>query len=240
MKNKRTEGYPLNHYYSKIYKRYDLVNRLFTFGQDMKWRSLTAEQCLIFNPKSILDLCCGTGDLAILLNRKSGDKIQIFGLDFNRNMLDMAKKKAEKWSAGSIKFVQGNVAQMPFGDKSFDCITIGFGFRNLIFDNAESSRHISEIYRVLKPDSHLLILESAIPENSIVRVFYKIYLRLFLIPLGAVISGNYNAYSYLARSSANFYSISEMNTLMDENRFTVQSVRSFFLGAVNLIVAKKE
>jgi demethylmenaquinone methyltransferase/2-methoxy-6-polyprenyl-1,4-benzoquinol methylase len=128
---------------------------------------------------------------------------------------------------------------MPFTDAEFDAITIGFGFRNLTFGNANSDKHLSEISRILKHGGKLCILESAVPRSSFIRFFYKLYLRMILIPLGGLLSGDWKAYRYLALSSANFYSEDEIRALLDENDLQVKRIRRFFMGAANLIVAVK-
>ncbi len=240
MKPSKPTEHPLHDYYSRIFRKYDLVNRLFTFGQDMRWRRITAIKCLEFEPDTVIDLCCGTGDLAIMISKLSPTPVSITGFDFTTKMLDVAKKKAEKKQIRTIEFVQGDVALMPFDNETFDCMTIGFGFRNLSFDNTHIAQHMHEIYRILKPGGNLLILESSVPANPIIRFFHRIYLKIFLVPLGGLISGSWRAYSYLAGSSANFYSISELKKLMGEYGFTVLSVRPFFLGSANLIIVRKE
>jgi len=240
MKPSKTTGYPLHDYYSRIFRKYDLVNRLFTFGKDRRWRRITATKCLEFDPETVIDLCCGTGDLSIMIRELSLGKLSITGFDFNAKMLDVARKKAEKKQIHSIEFVQGDVASMPFDNETFDCMTIGFGFRNLSFNNTHIAQHMHEICRILKPGGNVLILESSVPANFMIRFFYRIYLKIFLVPLGGLISGSWKAYSYLAGSSANFYSISELKELMGEYGFTILSVQPFFLGSVNLIIARKE
>jgi demethylmenaquinone methyltransferase/2-methoxy-6-polyprenyl-1,4-benzoquinol methylase len=240
MVNRKSGNYPLQEYYSRIYKRYDLVNRLFTLGNDTRWRRFTAQNCLDFNPQKVIDLCCGTGDLAILIGKYSKGKVAVTGLDFNRNMLEMAKQKAVKMKINTISFIESNAAVIPFNDGYFDCMTIGFGFRNLIFENINSPKYVSEISRVLKTGGHLLILESAVPSSHLIRFFYELYLKLILIPLGGIISGNFKAYKYLSRSAANFFHTNDIAQLMSTQRFTFLSVRYFFFGAASLIVFKKD
>ncbi len=104
---------------------------------------------------------------------------------------------------------------MPFASQEFDRITIGFGFRNLVWQNPNQSRHLEEMSRVLKPGARLLILESAVPENAFVSFFYRIYLKLILVPLGGILSGNWKAYRYLAGSSSGFYDFSTLKSMME-------------------------
>jgi demethylmenaquinone methyltransferase/2-methoxy-6-polyprenyl-1,4-benzoquinol methylase len=155
-------------------------------------------------------------------------------------MLDLAKRKVVNEPYNDIRFIEGDVSEMPFSDNEFDGITIGFGFRNLTYNNSACQKHMSEINRVLKQGGRFYILESAIPRNPLVRVMYNLYLRLILLPLGGLISGNWRAYRYLALSSANYFSPDEIKSLLIRFGFIPESARSFFMGASNLIVAKKE
>ena len=127
---------------------------------------------------------------------------------------------------------------MPFAGDSFDCITIGFGFRNLTFDNPHSSGHISEMHRVMKRGGKLFILESGIPENPLIRLFFRNYLYLVLIPIG-FFSGDHKAYKYLARSAANFYPADEINRMLSAKGFKITARKIFCLGAASLITAEK-
>jgi demethylmenaquinone methyltransferase/2-methoxy-6-polyprenyl-1,4-benzoquinol methylase len=234
-----TLNHPLQSYYSRIHKTYDLVNRIFTFGLDRKWRRHTVEVCLGNRPRRILDLCCGTGDLAIGISRASSYPVRITGLDLNPQMLEVARQKAMHLALATVEFIQGDAGAMPFADGEFDCITIGFGFRNLTYENPKREQHLQEISRVMGPGAQLLILESARPENRFVNFFYRLYLRLFLVPLGGLLSGDWNAYRYLANSSAGFYSFAEMRKMLDANQLTLHTRRKYILGSVNLLIAKK-
>jgi len=237
MNQHQNNSHPLNQYYSKIYRNYDLVNRLFTLGNDEKWRRQTAIECLKNDPTDIIDLCCGTGDLCINLSRKAKSNVRITGFDLNQQMLDMARTKTK--TLQNIKFLQGDVAEMPFNDESFDAMTIGFGFRNLTFENQKVGIHLKEMNRILRKGAMLHILESSVPSNKLIRLFYKFYLRVILIPLGSLISGNWKAYSYLARSSANFFNAEEVNVILMKYGFNILKVKTFFFGASNLITAIK-
>lgn len=234
-----TLNHPLQSYYSRIHKTYDLVNSLFTFGLDRKWRRHTVEACLETHPRRILDLCCGTGDLAIGISRASSSPVCITGLDLNPLMLDVARQKAMHSTLATVEFIQGDAGAMPFADGEFDCITIGFGFRNLTYENPKREQHLREISRIMGTGAQLLILESARPENRFVSFFYRLYLRLFLVPLGGLLSGDWDAYRYLAKSSAGFYSFAEMRKMLDAHQLTLHTRRKYILGSVNLLIAKK-
>ncbi len=228
--------YPLQEYYTRIFKDYDRVNRLFTFGQDRKWRKYTVDSCLSGQPERVLDLCCGTGDLAVSVRRSASTPIRITGYDLNREMLALAREKA---SGMVIDFIQGDAGSMPFADREFDCITIGFGFRNLTWENPNRDEFLGEISRVMKPGARLLILESAVPRNPFVGFFYRLYLMLILVPLGGFLSGDWKAYRYLARSSSGYYDFTTLRSMLRPYGLNLALGRKFLLGSVNLLVATK-
>lgn len=228
----------LQSYYSRIFRTYDLVNSLFTFGLDKKWRKTTVKECLALSPSKVLDLCCGTGDLAIFICESASRKINVVGYDLNNNMLDIARYKAKKVGV-SPEFIQGNAASTPFKNEEFDCITIGFGFRNLTWDNPDRDSHIREMNRILKKEGIMLILESSQPGNPMLRRLYKLYLKYVLIPLGGILSGDWNAYRYLAGSSNAFYSFEQLKDLLDRYNFDLILKRKFLFGSANLLIARK-
>jgi ubiquinone/menaquinone biosynthesis methyltransferase len=299
---KENKDHPLKEFYKKIYGRYDLVNRIFTFGQDRNWRKKAVEECLGNAPRQVLDVCTGTGDLVLELaqtveltrdpkvansanmaarkkdstaadsgnvtTRKkdstaadsgnvtthgedlsakgSSEKdavnptpVQFTGYDFSAEMLQMAQEKAAAANA-SIDFIEGNVAEMPFDDNRFDTAGITFGIRNLIYENSNADRHLAEIHRVLRKNGRLVVLESSRPDNRIWRFFNGVYLQFILPWLGGLISGNMKAYSYLAKSSKNYYSRKEMAAILEQAGFRVIRNRPLFLGSVMLLVAEKQ
>jgi demethylmenaquinone methyltransferase/2-methoxy-6-polyprenyl-1,4-benzoquinol methylase len=231
-------NHPLQTYYSRIYNSYDLVNRLFTFGLDKKWRGETVKECLAARPSKILDLCCGTGDIALLLCENDHSETLITGYDLNPEMLEMGRKKASDRNL-PVEFIRGDAASMPFTNETFDCITIGFGFRNLTWENQARDKHIHEINRVLKPGGKVFILESARPQNKVIGFFYSLYLKSVLVPLGGILSGNWNAYRYLAGSSAGFYRFSELKEILKQFGFNLALRKKFLFGSVNLLIATK-
>jgi demethylmenaquinone methyltransferase / 2-methoxy-6-polyprenyl-1,4-benzoquinol methylase len=233
-------AYPLRDYYSRIFKKYDLVNHLFTWGMDKRWRRETSARCLAENPGKIIDLCCGTGDLTLELRKQAGGRVAITGYDFSKEMLCLARKKSEQANFTDILYIQGDAADMPFTDGEFDALTIGFGFRNLIYQNKNSAKHLSEINRVLRRYANLYILESAVPSSLFIRFFYNLYLNIILIPLGGVISGDWKAYRYLARSSSGYYSLAGLREILLKSGFEVKQHKTFLMGAANLVAAVKK
>ncbi len=231
-------GYPLKTYYSKIYKRYDLVNRIFTFNMDERWRKITARECLINRPQHVLDLCCGTGDLTVKLAKLANGDTEVIGYDFSEPMLDVAHRKIEKQHF-HVDLVAGDVAKMPFADGFFDSIGITFGFRNLIYENENRNKHLQEIQRVLKKGGLLVIAESSKPESAFIRFFYNFYLNFIVSKIGGLISGNFEAYKYLVSSSANYLTPDEVTELLYQSGFSKVSYQLYMAGATAIFVVQK-
>ena len=240
----KTEEHPLKEFYGDIYGTYDRVNRIFTFGRDVLWRKKAASECLRLNPEKVLDLCTGTGDFILEMAGQVVEGVSLTGYDFSSAMLKVAREKSQilrkKSQMPEIEFVEGDVIKMPFDNGFFDAIGITFGIRNLVFENSNADRHLAEIHRVLRPGGQLVVLESSRPQNGLWRIFNSIYLQFFLPCLGGIISGNLKAYSYLARSSKNYYSIKEMGSILENAGFAVTRGEPLFLGSVMLVVAVKK
>lgn len=241
--------FPLHDFYADIHSSYDRVNRIFTFGRDVSWRRKAVKACLANKPSSVLDVCTGTGDFILEVagasageGREAEDPPILTGYDFSPDMLELAREKYEKLKAKgfpNIRFIEGDVGQMPFEEKAFDAMGITFGIRNLVYENSNAGKHLAELYRVLKPGGRLVVLESSKPGSILWRVFNNIYLRLVLPYLGGIISGNMKAYRYLALSSRNYFTISEMGNILKGAGFKIVSGHSLFLGSVMLVVATK-
>jgi demethylmenaquinone methyltransferase / 2-methoxy-6-polyprenyl-1,4-benzoquinol methylase len=240
MKNGSETEYPLKRFYSKIYKSYDLVNRLFTLGQDNRWRKLAAEECIKNHNRKILDLCCGTGDLMLRILDIVPDGLEIHGYDFNPEMLSVAEKKiAYRHGSNRVKLTQGDAAQLPFNDEYFDAVGIAFGFRNLTYKNSNRDKHIDEIKRVLKKGGRLVILESGKPKSRVMRFLFSIYVYTFLLFAGSMLSGSFKAYRYLAKSAKEYYSQDELKSLLESHGFLKFEIRNLFMNSASLSIAVK-
>ncbi|MCG8687827.1 MAG: class I SAM-dependent methyltransferase, partial [Desulfobacterales bacterium] len=148
-------------------------------------------------------------------------------------------KLKQKNNINNVEFVEGQALELPFDNETFDAIGITFGFRNLTYNNPNENRHINELSRVLKKGGRLVILESGSPANVIIRFFFTIYLFLFLVPLGGILTGNFKAYWYLALSSRHYYTRRQMGLLLKCFGFEMISVKKFLFGATNLFVVEK-
>ncbi|AXT20879.1 bifunctional demethylmenaquinone methyltransferase/2-methoxy-6-polyprenyl-1,4-benzoquinol methylase UbiE [Flavobacteriaceae bacterium AU392] len=185
--------------FDTISKKYDGLNRVISFGIDIKWRKKVVKLVAQKTPKTILDIATGTGDLAINLTETNAKKI--IGLDISPGMLDVGKRKVnEKGLDKTIEMVIGDSENLPFEDNTFDAITVAFGVRN--FENLEKG--LTEILRVLKPKGIFVILETSIPSKTPYKQGYKIYTKGILPLIGKLFSKDKVAYSYLCESASVF------------------------------------
>jgi demethylmenaquinone methyltransferase / 2-methoxy-6-polyprenyl-1,4-benzoquinol methylase len=234
------EGHrPLYSLFTDIPPRYDLINRLITWGMDKGWRIKAARTCLSFRPQQVLDLCCGTGDLTVTIARLADYPLEIRGLDYSQPMLDIAAAKAASLENKKITFFSGEAARMPFPDEFFDCVGISFAFRNLVYQNPLAGRHIAEILRVLKKGGCCVIAESSQPLNSFIRACYHFYMRYYAAIIGGWLSGNKPAYRYLGESTARFYTPAELNDLLLKSGFQKVDYQPLFFGAAGIYSAIK-
>jgi demethylmenaquinone methyltransferase / 2-methoxy-6-polyprenyl-1,4-benzoquinol methylase len=188
--------------FGRIAPRYDLLNHLLSLDIDKVWRRRVAKRfsAILRDPRArVLDLCCGTGDLALAFRKEAPDGAEIVGSDFVPEMLVRARAKAGAGGA-NIEFVEADALALPFDDSSFDLVSCSFGFRNL----ANYERGLREIFRVLKPGGVVAILEFAEPRGKLFGGVYRFYFRRVLPRLGALISGNGSAYTYLPNSVSKF------------------------------------
>ena len=171
---KQKQQKPLHAIFSDIPPHYDLINHIATLGLDSRWRNALARKCLENCPSKMLDLCCGTGDLALTVAKFSNGSVEIIGLDFSKGMLQFATYKAEESKITSIKFVYGDAGSMPFEDETFDSVGISFGFRNLTYANPASKKHLSEIFRIVKNGGRFVVAETSQPNSKFVRFFFHL------------------------------------------------------------------
>jgi demethylmenaquinone methyltransferase/2-methoxy-6-polyprenyl-1,4-benzoquinol methylase len=235
-----TEQKPLHKIFTAVPDRYDLINRIFTWGQDAKWRRKTAGLCLVNQPVKILDLCCGTGDLAITLARLAPSSTAVVGLDYSPPMLEKAKAKASEVELkAGLSFIHGDVGDLPFPGEYFDCIGISFAFRNLTYKNPNTPRYLAEIVRVLKKGGRFVIVESSQPPNKLLRSLDHLYLRTFVRWMGSALSHNKEAYNYLTNSAGKFYSAEELSELLVKAGFKTVTINRLMFGATAIHVAIK-
>jgi demethylmenaquinone methyltransferase/2-methoxy-6-polyprenyl-1,4-benzoquinol methylase len=230
---------PLNKVFTDVPKKYDLINRLFTWRLDERWRVKAAKACVAGNPVKFMDLCTGTGDLAIRIARMRPGKMEITGYDYSQPMLDLAKVKASGAGLDGIRFIHGDAASMPFPDGYFDAIGISFAFRNLTYKNFDTPKFLKEIHRVLKPGGRFVIVESSQPKNRLLKGLFGFYTRRIVYPLGSWISGNKPAYKYLSSSVVNYYTPDEVCELLRPYGFSSVSYERLTGGIAAVHIAMK-
>jgi len=216
--------------FDSIAFRYDFLNHLLSFGVDHYWRRKALKLTKVGNDSILLDVACGTGDVAIEAY-KQGVR-NIVGADFSHNMLGLFKKKSE-WIVGKV--IQTTAEQMPFRDNTFTNITVAFGVRNF-YDIKEGFK---SFHRVLKPNGKATVIEFQMPENKIFKALYKFYFKRILPFIGGIVSKNKNAYQYLPNSVEEFDEKISLVDMLKEAGF--KSIKKYKLtfGIVQVVIAEK-
>jgi demethylmenaquinone methyltransferase/2-methoxy-6-polyprenyl-1,4-benzoquinol methylase len=184
--------------FDRIAGVYDLMNSAMTAGLHHQWRERAVDRAQVAPGSDALDVCCGTGDLALELRRRIGPDGRVVGTDFSEPMLELARRKSGEQDL-PVEFGWADALDLPYGDASFDAVTIGFGARNL----ADLDRGIAEMTRVLRPEGRLVILEIARPQRQPLASFYSFWFDR-LVPVLGTLAGDPDAYSYLPDSVRTF------------------------------------
>ncbi len=187
--------------FDRISRRYDFLNRFLSFGIDASWR----KTLLMYLPKrenlEILDLATGTGDVIITIAQNNENIKSVHGIDLSKKMLAIGRAKIANYPfKDKIQLQTGDISKIPFNDNRFDCDTMAFGIRN----SPDVKATLKEIFRTLKPSGRALILEFSQPQNPLIRLSHRIYLKCFLPVIGALFSGNFKAYRYLSSTILSF------------------------------------
>jgi len=221
--------------FDTISKEYDGLNRVISFGIDIKWRNKVVALVKETKPETILDIATGTGDLAINLTKTNAKKI--IGLDISEGMLEVGRKKiANKKLEESITMLVGDSENLPFENDTFDAITVAFGIRN--FENLEKG--LSEILRVLKPNGIFAILETSVPSKTPYKQGYKFYTKYVLPSIGKLFSKDQMAYSYLSESASVFPHGETLNNILRKIGFINVNNRPQTFGVASIYTASKQ
>ncbi len=187
----------VNDLFATIARRYDLLNDLQSFGLHRLWKRRVVRLAAITPGAKALDLCCGTGDIALALSQSGAETT---GLDFSPQMLEVAAKRSQtpdpRPKTPAPNFIQGDAEQIPFPDNSFDIVTVGYGLRNL----TSWERGLDEMCRVAKPGGRLIVLEFGKPANALWRAVYFTHLKCSVPLIGLLFCGNAQAYAYILES----------------------------------------
>lgn len=244
--------------FSSIAPSYDLMNDLESLGLHRIWKARLVRELSSAQPKRILDIACGTGDIALAL-AKENPEAEVIGLDFNEAMLKVARQRtahemplsfvvemvppadgeantfepSERVSAkttSNLKLISGNAMELPFDDESIDAVSISFGLRNM----PDYAVVLSEIFRVLKPGGKFFCLEASYPTNRFVKPPFKLYFKHWLPVLGKLVVDSPDEYSWLNTSTEAFLSKDELVKLMVDTGFVLANYTSFLMGAAAL------
>ena len=200
--------------FDRIAGVYDLMNSAMTAGLHHGWRERAADRAELAEGDSALDLCCGTGDLALALRERVGASGRVVGADFSERMLELANAKALERGYPDVTFEWADALELPYSDSSFDTVTVGFGVRNL----ADLDRGAGEMARVLRPGGRLVILEITQPRKPPLSTFFSLWFDR-LVPLLGRVAGDPEAYSYLPESVRSFPLPEGLAAIMDRAGF---------------------
>ena len=221
--------------FDTISENYDDLNRVISFGIDVKWRNKVVNIVKNTNPEKVLDIATGTGDLAINLVKTNAKKI--IGLDLSPGMLEVGKKKVlEKNLSSKIEMVLGDSETLPFEDSTFDAITVAFGVRN--FENLEKG--LKEILRVLKPNGTFVVLETSVPTKFPFKQGYNFHCKIILPLIGKMFSKDQSAYSYLSKSASIFPYGEDFNNILRKIGFINVENKPQTFGVSTIYTALKK
>ena len=219
--------------FEDVFDKYDLMNDLMSLGIHRIWKKQLIE---FLNPQEntkLIDVASGTGDIAINLSKINGSKIE--GVDISDNMLKVARKKIKELKINNINFKTCEAENLVFEDNHFDIISIGYGVRN--FSNLEKG--LNESYRVLKKDGKLIILETSVPENPIIKFLYTLITRVYIPIIAFIFSGKTKAYLYLLDSTDKFPPKNKFVEILYKTGFEKIETRKKLYGASTIYIASK-
>jgi len=221
--------------FDTISGNYDGLNRVISFGIDVKWRKKVLKLVAAKNPNTILDIATGTGDLAILMATTNAK--EIIGADISEGMMEVGRKKVtEKNLDGRVQLVYGDSEKLPFADNYFDAITVAFGIRN--FETLEKG--LSDILRVLKPGGIFVILETSVPTKFPFKQGYKLHSKFVLPLIGRLFSKDREAYSYLSESASVFPYGEKLNNILRKIGFIEVKDMPQTFGVATIYSASKQ
>jgi demethylmenaquinone methyltransferase/2-methoxy-6-polyprenyl-1,4-benzoquinol methylase len=212
----------------------DFLSSFFSFGLDQGWRRKLVSLMGLTGGEKVLDVCTGTGKLALLLSRKVGRKGTVFGVDFSQEMLDMAKKKLNAQSA-NIEFSFSNAKNLAFRDGFFDAVTVSFGMRNII----DTAAALHEAYRVLAPGGTFCCLELTAPKGRFIQPIYNVYCFRIMPFIAKQVLKTDVPYNYLPRSITAFASPDEFRRILETCGFIDVSVHPMTFGVATIYKARK-
>ncbi len=221
--------------FDRIAPRYDFLNRLLSMRQDIVWRNQMVKAAALQKESRILDVACGTCDVALEINSQLKGQTQILGLDFSFGMLRLGKLKLLKKKKKNIKLINADALNLPFKHHIFDAIFIAFGIRNIMV----RQRAVKAFFDTLKRGGRLAVLELTSPEKGFFRSLYLLYFQRILPMIGSFFSKDSNAYTYLPDSVLKFPTPVEFSKLMKDAGFKDIRFKQMTFGIVTLFIGTK-
>lgn len=219
--------------FQTISPSYDKMNSIISFRLHKWWRYVTMRKMNVFPGAKCLDVCCGTADWTIQLAEASGQTGVVKGLDFSENMLSVGREKVATYP--QIELLHGNAMALPFGDNSFDYVTIGFGLRNV----PDYMTVLKEMHRVLKPGGTVVCLETSQPTMPLFRHVYQFYFGRVMPLFGKLFAGSYDQYKWLQESTDQFPDRLTLKRMFEQAGFEQVEVKVFSGGACAMHLGKK-
>lgn len=220
--------------FNTIAPRYDLLNRLLSFGIDKTWRKKLVKAVRAQQPANIVDLATGTGDVAMALTKIPD--VPITGLDIAKDMLALAKRKSRHHNLQDrIEWIHGDGEHLPFDDSSYDSATIAFGIRN--YENLEQG--LAEMLRILTPEGQVYILEFSKPSGGLFKQLFRFYFKFILPGIGRLISRDASAYTYLPESVDAFPDGEDFLSILRSVGFTATAAKPLTFGVATLYIGRK-
>ena len=221
--------------FDSISFEYDLLNAIMTFNSHKRWKKNILNIAKKLKPKNALDIATGTADIAI--NLGSISNCEVIGVDISKQMLNVGREKITKMKlTKSVRLESGDAENLNFKDNYFDLVTIGFGVRN--FQDLEKG--LSESLRVLKVKGTLIVLETSVPENRIMKLFYSIFTRTYIPIMAMIFSKDKSAYNYLLNSAELFPSGTKFSNILKSVGFADVLIKPKLFGSSTIYVCKKK
>ena len=223
--------------YREVPSTYELINHILTFWLDIRWRNKAASLAASKGGKMWMDVCTGTGEMAVNLKELEPDGTLVVGADFSFPMVKMA---ASKQAASSIDFAICDIANLPFEDDTFDLRTISFATRNINKSPEFLKSRLCEFLRVLKPGGSFVNLETSQPKSRILRALFHLYIQLAVKRLGGRISGSQAGYAYLSSTIPRFYGAEEFAGIIKSAGFEKVNYMQMLFGTAAIHEGKKK
>lgn len=222
--------------FNAVAPRYDFLNRLLSVGYDRHWRKIAVNEFGMVGNKIFLDVATGTADIALEVAKRHPAALQIIGMDFSQSMLELGNNKIKNRNLSKeIQLIPGSAENIPLRDQIFDGAITAFGVRNF----TDAKKGLQEMYRVLKPNGKIVVLEFSFPKYRLLQWIYRLYFEKILPLTGRILSGHKTAYSYLPASVANFPQGKAFKQLLEDSGFKRVSLKPLTLGIVTLYTGIK-